>query len=320
MLNIWAAVFRLLLLVASLAISANSLAGGGAVATKSILTFKAGNYTKSGASISSLAVKDLRYATKSENVAGLLDLAQNESRLDTIKAIELSGPFSSMWRGDELLLKCLKKAQCKPETVYSIAKNSDTHAEVLARNPNLGPTQVNHAVGEINERLMLRFYENSGWKAVDGQVGRTGFDGLFVKYDDAGSIRDLLIVESKFNTSTLKSTNHGRQMSDEWVRKKIQDLLIKSPESQTYQEIERMIDQRAYRARLWNLKADNGKASIELKSIHNKDDSVALLNVADAEGLPRVIDFQAPRNDFERRFANWYFEELDRTVPSAPIQ
>ena len=60
----------------------------------------------------------------------------------------------------KLLLTCLKNTKCQPDVYYSIAKNSDIHADVLARNPALGATQVNHAVGEINERLMLRFFEN----------------------------------------------------------------------------------------------------------------------------------------------------------------
>ena len=229
-----------LLSIAAVAFSTAALAGSGVALAKSINVFKAGSYTKTGASLSTLVVKDLRYASKAENVAGLLDLAQNENRIDTLKAMQLSGSFSSLHRGDELLLTCLKNAKCQPDSVYAIAKNSDIHADVLARNSALGATQVNDAVGAINESLMLRFFTSSGWKAVDGQVGRTGFDGLLVKVDDSGSVRDLLIVESKFNTSALKSTNHGTQMSDEWVRRKIQALRSQAPENDTYRQIDRI--------------------------------------------------------------------------------
>lgn len=310
----WGAVFKLFLTLVAFAASTPAFSGGGTAVTKSITAFKAGAYTKTGASIAVVTTRDLRYASKAENVAGLLDLAQKENRIDAIQAIQLSGPYSSMRKGDDLLLICLKSPKCQPESFYAGAKNSDLHAEVLARAPALGPTQANHAVGAINENLMLRFYEYSGWKAVDGQVGRTGFDGLLIKVDSEGTVRDVLIVESKFNTSTLKATNHGTQMSDEWIRKKIQNLRNQSPGNETYRQIESLIEGGSYRARLWNMRADSGKASIERKSVHSKDGTVSLQGVEDAERPSIVIDIRAPKSDFEKRFASWYQEEIDLAV------
>lgn len=306
--------FKLLLTLAALAASTVAFSSGGAAVAKSITAFKAGAYTKTGASIAALTARDFRHASKAENVAGLLDLAQKENRIDAIEAIQLSGSYSGLRKGDELLLTCLKNVKCQPDSFYAIAKSSDLHAEVLARAPALGATQANHAVGAVNERLMLRFFENSGWKAVDGQVGRTGFDGLLVKVDDAGTVRDLLIVESKYNTSKLKATNHGTQMSDEWVRKKIQNLRNQSSNNDIYPQIESLIEKGAYRARLWNMKVANGKASIELKSVHSKDGSVSLHGVEDAEHPPLVIDIRAPKSEFDRRFTSWYQEEMDLVV------
>jgi hypothetical protein len=312
----WGAVFKLLLTLVALAASTAAFSGGGAAVAKSITIFKAGTYTKTATSIAALTASDLRHASKAENVAGLLDLAQNENRIDAVQAIQLSGSYSGLRKGDDLLLICLKNAKCQPDSFYASAKNSDLHAAVLARAPALGATQANHAVGAVNEGLMLRFFENSGWKAVDGQVGRTGFDGLLVKVDDAGTVRDLLIVESKYNTSTLKTTNHGTQMSDEWVRKKIQDLRSQSPDADIYRQIESLVESGAYRARLWNMTVENGKASIELKSVHSKDGTLSLRGVEDAERPPLVIDIRAPKNDFDRRFASWYREEMDLVVSS----
>lgn len=312
----WGPVLKLLLPITAVVFSTATLAAGGAALAKSKQVFKAGSYSKAGASLSTVVAKDLRYASKAENVAGLLDLAQDENRIETIKAMQLSGSFSSLHRGDELLLICLKNAKCQPENVYAVAKNSEFHAAVLARNPELGATQVNHAVGAINEELMIRFFTGSGWKAVDGQVGRTGFDGLFVKWDDAGAVQDLLIVESKFNTSTLKPTDHGTQMSDEWVRRKIQALRNQAPENDTYKQIENLIDQGEYRGRLWNMRVENGKASIKLESVQSKDGSVILQPIDDTERPPLVIDMRSPKNSFDRNFSTWYSEELDRWVSS----
>lgn len=307
----WDAVFKLLLTLIALAVSSAAFSGGGTAVTKTISVFKAGNYTKTVTSIAALTARDLRHASKAENVAGLLDLAQKENRIDAIQAIQLSGSFSGLRKGDELLLICLKNGKCQPDSFYASAKNSDLHAEVLRRVPELGPTNVSHTVGAISESLMLRFFESYGWKVIDGQVGRAGFDGLLIKVDGAGSVRELLIVESKFNTSALKTTNHGTQMSDEWVRKKIQNLRNQFPDNDTYRQIESLIDEGSYRARLWNMKVENGRASIEVKSVHSKDGALTLQAVDDAERPPLVIDFRAPKNDFDKRFATWYSEELD---------
>jgi len=76
--------------------------------------------------------------------------------------------------------------------------------------------------------MMVRYFEHSGWTRIDGQVGRTGFDGLFVKYED-GVIKDVLIAESKYNTSTLQSTNFGVQMSEEWIRRKMVEIKARFP-------------------------------------------------------------------------------------------
>ncbi len=163
---------------------------------------------------------------------------------------------------------------------------------------------------------MIRFFTGSGWKPVDGQVGRAGFDGLFVRVNDAGAVQELLIVESKFNTSTLKTTNHGTQMSDEWVRRKIQALRNQAPENDTYKQIEGLIDQGAYRGRLWNMKVENGKASIKLESVQSEGGSVSLQPIDDTDRPPLVIDMRSPKNSFDRNFSTWYSEELDRWVGS----
>ncbi len=127
MLSSWDIVYKLLLSIAALAISTAGLAGGGvAAASQSSKAIKAGIYTKTRASLSTLTVRDLSYSSKTENIAGLLDLAQNENRIDTIKAMQLSESFSSLRRGDKLLLTCLKNTKCQPDVYYSIAKNSDS--------------------------------------------------------------------------------------------------------------------------------------------------------------------------------------------------
>jgi hypothetical protein len=131
-LNSSGTVYRFLVSVVAALISSTALAGGGTAVAKSLNIFKAGNYTKTGVSLSSLAIKDLRYASKAENVAGLLDLAQNENRIEPIKAMQLSGPFSRLRHGDELLLTCLKSEKCDPEVFPAVAQPFIKHQRSLA--------------------------------------------------------------------------------------------------------------------------------------------------------------------------------------------
>ena len=326
--NILVSVLKQVLVSLAIACSGSTWAGSGVGLAKTVHGFKAGSYIKSEATLASLGAKNLRYASSADNVAGVLELANKEGRIDTIQMMQLSGPYSRMANGDALLLRCFQYLRCKPElflekclqnskcdanVFLEVSRTSELHAEVISRNPVLGKTQVNHAVGAINENLMFRFYTSSAWKSIEGQVGRTGFDGLFVKMDDSGTVRELLVVESKYNRSLLKPTNHGMQMSDEWVRKKIADLRQKSPENATYQQIEEFINRGAYRARLWHLKFEGGKAKIELNSLHDKDGSIHLDNIIDvAERTPRVIDLANPKGPFEKQFVSWYRDELDR--------
>lgn len=326
--NILVSVLKQVFISLAIACSGSAWAGSGVGLAKIVHGFKAGNYIKSEATLASLGAKNLRYASSADNVAGILELAQKEGRIDTIQMMQLSGPYSRMTNGDALLLRCFQYSRCKPEiflerclqnskcdsnVFLEVLRMSELHAEVIIRNPSLGKTQVNHAVGAINENLMFRFYTSSAWRSIDGQVGRTGFDGLFVKMDDSGTVRELLVVESKYNRSLLKPTNHGMQMSDEWVRKKIADLRQKNPEHATYHQIEELIDRGVYRARLWHLKVEDGKAKIELKALHDKDGSIHLDDINEAaERPPRVIDLGNPRGAFEKQFVSWYRDEINR--------
>lgn len=56
---------------------------------------------------------------------------------------------------------------------------------------------------------MHKFYTNSGWIKIEGEVGRNGIDGLYYQKKN-GVIREVLVAESKWNKSRLgKSGKKG---------------------------------------------------------------------------------------------------------------
>jgi len=271
--------------------------------------FKAGDYV-AVTRLAGLSAKDLRHANRLENINGLLELAANENRIDTIQMLQLPRSYVSVADGDRMLLACLQNAMCQPDKFLVVLNTSRLHADVVKRNPGLGLVQVNHAVGAFTENLMIRYFEHSGWTRIDGQVGRTGFDGLFVKYED-GVIKDVLIAESKYNTSILQSTNFGVQMSEEWIRRKMVELKARFPNEDIYMKIAPFIEAGAYRTVLWNLKIEEDALKIGISKVKSKGGTVVIDGAEGSEHpFTNSIKFKEPHNKFEKQVLGWYNDEL----------
>lgn len=308
------AIFRLFICLLFGWLPLYAMGGGGTLLHDLQYVFKAGSYEKV-ARLASLSAKDLRFASKVENIHGLLELAEHEGRIDPIQMMQLSRSYGSSSHGDGMLLICLQNAKCQPDKFIEVARASTLHAEVVMRNPALGLVQAHHAVGALVENFMNRYFKFSGWTRIEGQVGRTGFDGLFVKHED-GVIKDVLIVESKYNTSSLQSTNFGMQLSEDWVRRKMVELKERFPNEEIYKKIDLFIEAGAYRAVLWNLKVEDDSLKIGLSKVKSKGGLVNIEVAAgtDVESLSspftNSIKLKAPRNKFEEQVLGWYNEEL----------
>ena len=277
--------------------------------------FKAGNYYNRTATVATLSRAELKYATKIENIDGMLTLASAERRwnLDETFKLQAWERYNAIPDGDLLLLRCLKEPKCEPLACADIARLSDLHREVLLRQPARNLTQVNQAVGDISEQVMIRHFESTGWTRIEGQVGRSGIDGLFVKRNADGVVREVLAVESKYNTSALQPTNHGQQMSREWVAKKLQNLRERQPDEATYRNVEELFNGGYYRARLWTMRVDKGEIQINLQRVRSASDKVDEL-IGDpgtrVSVPPEVIRISAPKNSFEKTIADAYQQAL----------
>lgn len=277
--------------------------------------FKAGNYYNRAATVATLSRAELKYATKIENIDGMLTLASAERRWNLDETLKLQAweRYNAIPDGDLLLLHCLKEPKCEPLAYADIARLSDLHREVLLRQPARNLTQVNQAVGDISEQVMIRHFESTGWTRIEGQVGRSGIDGLFVKRNADGVVREVLAVESKYNTSALQPTNHGQQMSREWVAKKLQNLRERQPDEATYRNVEELVNGGYYRARLWTMRVDKGEIQIDLQRVRSASDKVDEL-IGDpgtrVSVPPEVIRISAPRNSFEKTIADAYQQAL----------
>ena len=125
-----------------------------------------------------------------------------------------------MKNGDKLLLKCLKNPACNIEEYSNLMSKSPLHIKVASKYPHMTIGQINMKVGSINENIMNKYFQSTGWSKIESEIGRNGIDGLFVKRRN-GVIYDIIIAESKYNKSGLQHTNHGVQMTKQWILKKI---------------------------------------------------------------------------------------------------
>ena len=165
--------------------------------------------------------------------------------------------------------------------------------------------RLNIINGASAECVMHQFYMQSGWVQIEGEIGRTGIDGLYYKKKN-GIIKDVLVAESKWNTSRLGRSGKNKavkQMSKEWVLRTMNKLIKKMP-SHTYGTLKRLIENDQYRARLFRLKPkDNSQIQITIHKIKNKG-LKAFDKIKDTQLAPMNIN--KPKKGFETRMVKAY--------------
>lgn len=99
-----------------------------------------------------------------------------------------------------------------------------------------GEKLSNEELGNLGEMMMDQYYISKGYKplnkhrvtSLDDKKGgfRTGIDGVYEKTNPDGT-KSYVIVDAKYNTSQLSETNDGKQMSDNWIDKRLDDAVGK---------------------------------------------------------------------------------------------
>lgn len=97
--------------------------------------------------------------------------------------------------------------------------------------------------GSFGESIAEKSYvdtylsKSGHWHSITPRSGPQGLDHLFIKTRN-GVIKDVMVGESKFNTSALnKHTKDGIQMGEEWVGKRLRRLAWRYTQVSTLQEI-----------------------------------------------------------------------------------
>jgi len=271
--------------------------------------------TKAG-KLSKITIKSLTL-TKIENLQNLMALAVKENRVGFVKQFKYIQKYKSMKEGDKILLKCLNDSNCNLAKYTDLISKSPLHRQFAMKYSNMSLTQINHKIGTLNENIMNKYFQSTGWTKLEGEVGRNGIDGLFVKRKN-GIIIDVLIVESKYNKSGLQYTKNGQQMTKQWLTKKIKDLKKKYPNDKNYEAIEKHIDNDNYRGLLWNLKIKDDNIIISLKKVNDKNNKIITSNLKGREKIKinyngnQEININNPQSEFHKKLISWYKGELNK--------
>lgn len=181
--------------------------------------------------------------------------------------------------------------------VYSCSAHSLKPDPKVRQHLNL----INGYATECMMDRFLRYRDN--WQRVDGEHGRNGIDGLYIKQKNH-TIHALLVAESKYNRSRLGFTRKGnvRQMSKRWVAAKIATLKRYHEQPLNYNRLLHLVETGNYRARLFHLKPHTDNTlTIRLYDIRSDDNSVQKVPTSRIE-----IDFSSPKNRFEKDMIDTY--------------
>jgi hypothetical protein len=184
--------------------------------------------------------------------------------------------------------------------------------------------RLNILNGYATECVMHKFYTNTDWIQIEGEVGRNGIDGLYYKKKN-GVIREVLVAESKWNKARLGRSGKNKllkQMSQEWVLRTLDRLQKYRPQTE-YAHIRKLIQHDQYRARLFKMtpKGDD-QLQIVIYKIKNKGSNSYETFV---ESTLNPITLNAPNNNFDvmildtfntcrEEALNKYFPMLDSDV------
>ncbi len=187
--------------------------------------------------------------------------------------------------------------------------------------PECNDSNINKIKGNISEQLMDEYFKKSGWEKIQGEVGVNGIDGLYVKRDKDGNITNVLMSESKYNTSQLGDTKDGKQMSKDWIMKKLDNLEKAYPDNQDYSQIKDLVNDDKYRARLWQVNEVDNTLHISLKKIDSTGNEVSISQLSGNENykinkIP-AIDLKVPTDSYHKSISDSYTTIVDNNINKA---
>ena len=174
----------------------------------------------------------------------------------------------------------------------------------------------NKAIGEIGEGMMRAYFQYTGWEQIKVPTPNSlnGLDGVFVKKTPSGSIKDVIIVESKVNSSQEGILKTGeRQGSKAYNLKKI-DIGISLATDKHLKEdliiIKEKINKDLARSIEHRVEFSNSRVKITHRTLTSPKDINSIV-----KGPLRTVadfDFTAPKNPYEKFISKSIIDETTK--------
>lgn len=168
--------------------------------------------------------------------------------------------------------------------------------EALERIRN-GENLANEELGNLGEMMMDQYYISKGYKPLnkhrvtgldDKKDGfKTGIDGVYEKTNPDGT-KSYVIADAKYNTSQLSETKDGKQMSDNWIDKRLDDAVGKEKADEIREAAEDNPDSVKHEVYHIDPNADeNGYMHTDVQEVDSEGNKVGdkiIVEYYDAEG------------------------------------
>ena len=137
----------------------------------------------------------------------------------------LSG-LSAVWAADENFTGSLRITSDSAITAYSSILSNAPAA--LARTYVSGNTGTKGIVGEAvasKNFLQISLRKTGNWHSISPRIGAQGIDHIFLKIDPKTALpQDIIVGESKYNTSRLGKTVDGLQLTSRWTKPRLRAM------------------------------------------------------------------------------------------------
>lgn len=206
--------------------------------------------------------------------------------------------------------------------IYVFAVGQETSLSLDESLYNQSVSTYRTIVGNLTESFMDDYYSLQKWEKIPSKIGSQGIDGLYVKRDSMGRIRQVLVGESKYGSSALSMTKHGKQMSPEWVVQKVRELISKNEKEliqcertlcadleklkklqKDLKTINKLVSQEsAYRRELFRTSFENGYLKFQFINLNTGKQEV------------RVVSLQNPTTRSDIKVVDAFFGEIKKCL------
>ena len=207
------------------------------VGTKAIETAKSSieNAKKTGETVLS-KLEDIKNMSPEQLRERMEEILENYKKSIEEKASQISDALEKYGEDDEKTSEGTEGDESKELSEDEINEKQRKAIKDAFERIKKGENLSTEELGNLGEMMMDQYYISQGYKplnkhrvtSLDDKKGgfRQGIDGVYEKTNPDGT-KTYVIADAKYNKSSLQMTNDGKQMSENWIDKRLDDAVGK---------------------------------------------------------------------------------------------